>query len=488
MEFSPYLEGLHHVVHLRTIAYQVKPLIVSGPPTLKLKHLLYVVEEASQCLVLAVEVYVYFTCDNGVLHRHFFVSKADTSGLGTRRLSAAGIIAQFIKYLVSLAPDAYLANVSWRKQHQTETTASAKKSEFSVVNTLMDLSHQLKSDPAFYDSILFYHARDLPLSRTSAHSTDKRWNYNSISTSLSLFTRSANAYIFPKSEKNPGKHVADGNGLLKWWISVLHKSLGDCWDCKADIPGSDPQEVRRYLPKASNWSVGNIYTDDNLDLAVFRIPVFPDDPKGRFLEHLIVEGRYKNVTQTQFWNELGYRQEFRLGNTVGIIGCVQKFEQALSSEAENATVVSLRTYKRIIELIKGQNFSIKEDIQSLTRYSLPEMFRRLGVNISPLRVDGKKKQVQGQTDVSASDSLKTLKHAVEPNNVSGLVKKRKPEVNNISGLIRKRTRTTNGVSAPNETRTQPTSNITALISEKTIPVNNINGLVKRKTTTKEKHT
>lgn len=479
MDLASCLEGPHEAVLLRTIAYQCKPLIVSGSSTLKLKHLLYVVEKVSQCPVVAVEVYLYLTCHNGILHRHFFVSKADTTGLGTNRASIAGVVSQFLKYLLLLSPHSYIANAKWRKTPRP-VIDEKPESEFSVVNTLLQLSSRLKSEPTFYDSLLYYGKRE--------HFDDvlgqEQWTYNSIETSLSLFTRSAGSYIFPRSDRNTTKHLTDGNQLFKWWILVLLKTLDDSWTLRADIPGSNSRDVSRFFPKNSNWSVGNIY-DGSINLAVFCIPVFPDDPKGRFLEHLVVEGRYKNTSTEQFWNELGFRQEFRLGNTVGIIGCVQKAQCDLIA-GDRDTVVTLKTYKKVLESIKGEDYSAKDDIQSFMQSGLPETYRRCGINVKPISVYGIRIPYPIADDLSVlvlqrgvNDSSASVKKG-DKGGVLNVVARKRDGTNDLNGLVKKKPKV-NDAREPKER----TANLAVKlgtrcdVGKRNVGVNDMGGLVKR---------
>ncbi|VEU21576.1 DEKNAAC102447 [Brettanomyces naardenensis] len=148
------------------------------------------------------------------------------------------------------------------------------------------------------------------------------------STRLILFTRSEAQYLFPNSSKNRGKHILSDSGLLKWWLKNVEVILGsgvfgEVQKRKLNILNADQNEVSRYFPsKESGWQVGDVYSDGKglNEVAVYHIPLLPDDPKGRFLEHLVVENRIKKVRLRQFWTELSIRQEFRLGITVGLIG------------------------------------------------------------------------------------------------------------------------------------------------------------------------
>lgn len=454
MDFAPHIQAgaSAQALLLRTIATECKPLVLSRPRcrTLKAKHLLLLTETKSECIVFAVEVYVYLLVHQETLQRDIFVSKADTTGLGNSKVSIAGIVQEFLRYLVEVPVSTYITGAKWKREElpEPETESDSKPlSEFELVNTLHELSEKLKN-PDFYASLLFY----------QKHNSGQLQELipppipipDSVETKICLFTRSADSYIFPYSQKNSAKHIADGNNLFKWWINVLSKVLDDRWQCMADIPGSNARAVQRFLPDSENWTIGSIYVDSNPDeKAVYTIPLLPDDPKGRFLEHLIVENRYKSVTTKQFWEELGFRQEFRLGNVVGIISCKKKGTETLDGgnldkEAENfktdnkqvdhSKFVTLKAYKKIMETIKGEDFSKKEDIQLLTQKTIPKIIEDEKMSFTRLDFTGTKKIV-----------LKPVEVAVVPqvNNLSGMVKKRAPvqttpAVNNLTGLVKRK--------------------------------------------------
>lgn len=369
---------------LTTVAYEVKPLVHSAarPRTLKVRHFFVLVEKATQCVVFGLEVYVYLTFGL-VLQRHIFVAKADTTGLG-RRFSASRVVASLMEHLLSIDPKKYLEDARWRKRHVQTTVENTL--EFPIVNTLRSLSRR--------DKKLVNQPPSVP---------------DQISTSVSLFTRSAEAYIFPSSEENKGKHIADGNALFRWWLHTLSPIL-EGWRCTADIPGAEPEAVSRFLP--GGWTQGNLFSSE--EPAIRCIPVFPDDPKGRFLEHLVVEGRAKSVSGVQFWDELGYRQEFRLGSIVGIIGCSSEPAGALTKMADEelwrSHRVSLKEYKKFIEHVKSADYSDAGDVQDV--------------------VGGFELLIGPGVDITGRGA------AAGHNGVNG----RGAAVNNLTGLVRKKQR------------------------------------------------
>lgn len=455
MELSVHVQkdAVANVLCLRTSATECKPLVLSRPRcrTLKSKHLLLLSEAKSGCIVFAVEVYVYLLFYTDCLERHIFVSKADTTGLGEVRISIAGVVEEYLRHLVKIPVESYIDGAKWRsdliavlKGEEVKKTAfeqfsdtemgsergssQPELSEFDIVNTLNELSNKLKLDPTFLRSILFY-------LKQKGHSDTGGQPLVTIPekalTKVCLFTRSADSYIFPYSQKNSNKHIADGNALFKWWIRVLSRSLDDSWKCKADIPGSDSQAVKRFLPENANWSIGNLYVDENPDdKAVYAIPLFPDDPKGRFLEHLIVENRYKSSSTRQFWNELGFRQEFRLGNVVGIISCSEKEPKVIGMQmGENDVCISTRCYKKIVETIKGEDFRKKEEIETLINSTIPRILEEAGVEVPFTTYIGSKVFSGATSEVTSASA---------PVNILGVKRPKAVPVNNLTGLVKRK--------------------------------------------------
>lgn len=185
-----------------------------------------------------------------------------------------------------------------------------------------------------------------------------------IITKLVLFTRSEGQYLFPNSMKNTEKHILDGRQLLKWWLKNIDKIVRNWKRCEKylDILNSEKREIIRYFP-SEDWNVGNVYSKDvdrNVLPAIYTIPLLPDDPKGRFLEHLVVEGRAKKVKCKQYWQELAIRQEFSFGAIVGLIGVWGHIPNYDTKENETNFVFP-NILKRIKELITSKDYSDKSD-------------------------------------------------------------------------------------------------------------------------------
>lgn len=433
MNFSERLpeSKLYSYLHYRTNAYQCKPLTItkSKNVTLKVKHLFLLKDLATRCLVLGIEIYVYLTIQGDLLTRHIFVLKADTTGLSSSKFSVAGVVLEFLKYLIDLNPESYYENASlWntdkKEDHSNDTKnkasqLSANGSEYAVVNELRALSKKLSHNSNFLRSISYY--LDQPKKNAAQQGTTFSRSTKMI-TKVSLFTRSANAYLFPESEKNPKKHVASGDRLFSWWISLLSKTIDSSWCCKADIPGSDARSIERFLPNQDNWSRGNIYVSEYNCHAIGSIPLFPDDPKGRFLEHLVLENRYKGMNTTRYWNELGFRQEFRLGNVVGIIGCSSPCCSTAGVEEDLSTVVATRKqYKKLHKLVKGEDYAKEDYVRDLCEDGIAQLLKRIGLREKEIIVVGSKKRVP------KTINSPEVKPAGGVTDLNSLVKKRKKQ-------------------------------------------------------------
>lgn len=187
---------------------------------------------------------------------------------------------------------------------------------------------------------------------------------------LSLFARAQDQYLFPGSAENPGKHVLDDRGLVRWWCQVADPILhgfpsqpelfkpesGFAFPrkttytsrCYLQVPGCDVHETRSFIPRQAlqssqpnKWLVADPLRDiaksPNLP-ATCLIPRFPDDPKARFVEELDLEireplsqtqkspskgrfpGQWKSVRSLeQFWEMMAFRQECSSGRLVGFL-------------------------------------------------------------------------------------------------------------------------------------------------------------------------
>lgn len=178
---------------------------------------------------------------------------------------------------------------------------------------------------------------------------------------LCVFTKPAKEYLFPNSAKNPYKNLLNGQSLLRWWISIIDSITKGWNNHKLMIPGADKYATRKFIEKYSDWSEGHIFKKDGL--AVQAIPLFPDDPKGRFLELVIVECRYGKMTVSRFYQELAYRQEFLLGDCVSLIGCCKE-NLEVTYHDDLVSTVTISEYKEFMNLLKLVDFSDRVEVSN----------------------------------------------------------------------------------------------------------------------------
>jgi regulator of Ty1 transposition protein 109 len=174
-----------------------------------------------------------------------------------------------------------------------------------------------------------------------------------VRSTISLFARAQDQYLFPGSIEYSGKHVLDDRGLVKWWCRVLDPLIGNSmasiekqqsqWEKVKGyliVPGLDSYETLSYVPKRSttnmSWTIGHPlleisrHSEDVPPRCL--IPHYPDDPKARFLDELDDEvskggntsgDQWKSVkTIDQFWDMMAFRQECSAGRMVGFIWIV----------------------------------------------------------------------------------------------------------------------------------------------------------------------
>lgn len=216
---------------------------------------------------------------------------------------------------------------------------------------------------------------------------------------ISLFARAQSQYLFPGSVDNPGKHVLDDRGLVKWWCRVMDPLLTDAV-AKGDdsqskqavhgylvVPGLDTYETRAFLPKRppgqqKQWTLGHPLETPALSHYVTAdtphppprclIPQYPDDPKARYLDELDEEaertmsgkeeksdkksgggwnGQWKSVKSLdQFWEMMAFRQECSSGRLTGFLWVV--FEAKGSAGIAAATATAAAAVKKEDEAIK----------------------------------------------------------------------------------------------------------------------------------------
>ena len=181
---------------------------------------------------------------------------------------------------------------------------------------------------------------------------------------VQLFARSQAQYIFPASATNGKKHVLDDTQLIKWWLRVLSPLNGRG---KVYIPGVDKHKIKSYYPETGNWECaapGESETKGKDMLAKDVIPIFPDDPKARFLDDLKSDGQLSSTTLSQFWELMAHRQECSSGRLVGFIS--MDIEMGKAVEMEDGAAVDEKTFMRAYEMLLNGDYSDEEAACSAT--------------------------------------------------------------------------------------------------------------------------
>ncbi|KAK9377820.1 histone acetylation protein-domain-containing protein [Lipomyces chichibuensis] len=197
-------------------------------------------------------------------------------------------------------------------------------------------------------------------------------------TRLCLFARAQSQYIFPESGRNKRKHVLSDRDLIKWWIRVTSPLLSlfsELKSARLSVPGAEQVEVKSFLTHDSEtknllWKEGHIFCldgDRDKELALRHVPSFPDDPKSRFLDVLVADGRDGTTTVNQFFAELQMRQEFLLGFVAAIIG----IEGLVDKNAEEKTsfacpLVENKLYSKIHDAIVTSDYSTEKLARNAT--------------------------------------------------------------------------------------------------------------------------
>ncbi|TID30454.1 hypothetical protein CANINC_000965 [Pichia inconspicua] len=335
--------------------------------------------------ILALEVFTYLLFYKDKIEKLVYVSKADTTGLDPERCANIGpFVSEYLHSICELSIETLLKRLKFRREVRKPNEEKVFEKSFrSRTQYLLNVLEQKASGKKTY---LNRDDRDYTLGQQLQFLglDPELLKSRKIHVKLVLFTRSEGQYLFPESMKNTGKHILDGNKLLKWWLRNVDNISSSWNNCRRylNILNHDEREVNRYFKGLSNlWKYGNVYDSDQEEqkAAIFKIPLLPDDPKGRFLEHLVVEGRSKKVYSNQYWQELAVRQEFSFGAVVGLIGVEAIVEERNDSLFQNLAPSELR---KLTELVTTKDYSdqsdwgdLFEELQSLTYLKL---FHTLG--------------------------------------------------------------------------------------------------------------
>ena len=329
--------------------------------TIKTQHFFSLFHQGK--VFFSLEVYVYVTLwDEADAERLIFVSKADTNGYCDTRVSVKDITRILLEFILSIDPNYYLQRVKPATRPYKKMSTELINPASTPAETLRILARRLTQSgcTSLKETMSSSFQQDFYLSFTCSRE---------ILTKICLFTRPASQYLFPDSSKNSKKHILNGEELLKWWGSILDRLLIECFQndtqAKLRIPGEDPVRVRSYLRemKYPLWQVGDIFTSKEHSLAVYSIPLFPDDPKARFMHQLAEEDRLLKESLSSFWVELQERQEFKLSVTasvMGISGHSLTTPILYPSSADVIVPKSKKQFRAIKKYITGEEYDTEE--------------------------------------------------------------------------------------------------------------------------------
>ncbi|CCF58322.1 hypothetical protein KAFR_0E01680 [Kazachstania africana CBS 2517] len=402
------------LLHLQNIPTEITPIVTASKKyndatdtsTIKVEN--FFVLFNNKKAVFAMEVYVYFTLyrqQNEIKgERLLFVSKADTSGYSDVKFSVKSVTTAILSYLLSVDPKAYLTRVKPMTRKYDDLNNELITIKTATQDALRILAKRLRSNGSSvnekFDKDRLYSSFDFP---------------KDFSTKICLFTRPAPQYLFSKSSENPHKHVLSGEGLLKWWLSILDDIAVNYFtedtQAKLRIPGEDTKRVQKYLvgTKFQNWSVGDVFANSSNSLAAYAIPLFPDDPKSRFLHELVEENRIKTTSLKSFWIELQERQEFKLSvmvSVIGIIGHTKPFPQSVIRTAETLVTKSKKQFSYIKSYITGEEFNKVEGAHASYQNVKDYYHARLHADLVPL--EGKKKSIMCKTNLQSHQPVITM--------------------------------------------------------------------------------
>lgn len=338
-----------------------------------------------------IEIIIYTLVYKSKIEKLIYISKADTTGLFPSYAYSSTV--SFLNWLISLSPLDLLNSL-------TESKWEPPK--------LNDTHHKFVSHTQFGFHVLLERHRgrkDYYMPVLKKELLNYQSSTNNTRTRLVLFTKPEKQYLFPKSYFNTNKHLIDGEALLKWWVDVIEGLNFKTKHKFIDIIGADPKDVEKYVQSKNGWTVGSLFNTNGDDIAVNCIPLLPDDPKGRFLEHLVVENRIKNVKMNQFWTELSVRQEFRIGITVGLLGV--EFIEAKSNwhSLENVKKLNKREFINFKNLIMDKEYDKNGDWDTLSE-ELQEIFGDLPIlNLPKI----KRKVEERDIKLNQINAINTLK-------------------------------------------------------------------------------
>ncbi|SCV03559.1 LAMI_0H09120g1_1 [Lachancea mirantina] len=410
------------VANLRSIAKESSALTIPLPgyrdnldKTIKVEH--FIVLSCGRKTFFAIQVYVFLTVKNStVVERLFYISKADTNGYCTQEIGISRLTKAILTYLLALNPLCYLSSVKPLRRNLGCKEELITK-ETSCRQALRIMANRILTGKATHPKIE---------SSQAFLSYDEM--SNDLRTKICLFTRPEPQYLFPNSSLNSKKHLLNGEQLLSWWLTIIDEIIiadfeRDSLRAKLKLPGEDLKLVHKILERrhCEAWQEGDIFEPSQSNLAVLSFPVFPDDPKSRFLEALIEENRATDVNREEFWAELQGRQEFRLGVTVSVIGICGKTKKRLLYPIADETIeASSRSgMESLKSFITGEQYDTDEGASDA--YMNLTDFLQIGRQRAQLSVIGQLKTASCRNQVKRPAAV--VANVLDTN----LVRRKKPK-------------------------------------------------------------
>lgn len=339
---------------------------------------------------LGIEIIVYTLVYKTRIDKLIYVSKADTTGLFPS--SGYVTIVSFLNWLISLSPLDLLNSLTkskWEHPKLDDYTGRYISHTHFGFHVLLERHRGRKG---YYMPVL------------KKESSQFQLPTNNVRTRLVLFTKPEKQYLFPKSYLNSDKHLLNGESLLRWWINVIDGLEYESKNKFIDIIGANSKDIEKYVKSRNGWCVGSLFNSTSDDVAINCIPLLPDDPKGRFLEHLVVENRIKKVKMNQFWTELSARQEFRIGITVGLLGVEFIENKSNWHSLENSKKLNKKEFINFKNLMMDKEYNKEGDWDTLD-VELQEAFGELPTLNFP---KPNKSKLQSQNIASISTSVNII--------------------------------------------------------------------------------
>lgn len=416
----------YEIFHFQSKPRDTHPLVTqksnsSDLKTIKIEH--FVTLACEGLIFFGIEIFIYVTIDypKQTTEKLLFISKADTNGLNDSNVKIGQVTQVILDNLLQIPVETYLTEILPKSATPDITDKNKITKLTSTKEALKILVERKRGHLPQPEKIKPYTITDYP---------------RPIKTKISLFTRSEPQYLFPSSSKNPKKRVLSGDGLLKWWLRILDKTIVDKFEkdeliAKLQIPAEEPRHIERYLKQleSESWTVGDAFNGKDDDLALYKIPLFPDDPKARFLEHLVVENRVKTMSLKRFWIELQARQEFRLGATVSVIG-VEGVSKPAGKFQNDHIVLSRRHFKKLKNYITGEDYESNEG--SIEAYKNVKNYLDTQLDETGIEVLGELAPKLPSAPIGTDMKVNTLvpkssKRVAQVNNLTTLVRKKQKE-------------------------------------------------------------